>query len=59
MKIAILDAKTLGDDISLEAFCDYGEVSVYDTTTPTEMHERVADAEVIILNKIRCNAETL
>ena len=59
MKIAILDAKTLGDDISLEAFFDYGEVSVYDTTTPTEMHERVADAEVIILNKIRCNAETL
>lgn len=59
MKIAILDAGTLGNDVSLEEFNLFGEVAVYDKTAPDEMDRRVNDADVLVLNKIRCNAETL
>ena len=59
MKIAILDAGTLGQDVSLAEFYSFGEVAVYDKTSPDEMALRVADADVLVLNKIRCNAETL
>ena len=59
MKIAILDAGTLGNDVSLEEFYSFGEVSVYEKTAPDEMASRVANADVLVLNKIRCNAETL
>ncbi len=59
MKIAVLDAGTLGEDLSLAPLFDIGEVAVYQTTPPTKMRERVADAEVLVLNKIKCNAETL
>jgi len=59
MRIAILDAGTLGDDVSLEDFYRLGEVSVYDKTAPEQMDLRVRDADVLVLNKIRCNADTL
>lgn len=59
MKIAILDAGTLGNDVSLERFYSFGEVAVYENTAPSEMAPRVAEADVLVLNKIRCNAETL
>ena len=59
MKIAVLDAGTLGNDVSLDVFREFGEVSVYEKTAPDEMSARVADADVIVLNKVRCNRETL
>ena len=59
MKIAILDAGTLGNDVSLEEFYRLGEVAVYEKTPPVEMDERVCDADVLVLNKVRCNAITL
>ncbi len=57
MKIVMLDGKTLGDDIRKDIFD--GEISVYDTTEPEEVAERIADAEVIILNKIKLNETNL
>ena len=36
MKIVILDAKTLGDDIEFSMFNKLGDVSVYQTTLKTE-----------------------
>ena len=57
MKIVILDKKSMGDDISdapLEAF---GEVVVYGATAPEELHARLADAEVVVLNKVKLNAD--
>lgn len=59
MKIAILDAKTLGEDLELSLFEALGELAIYDTTSPKEMEERTKDVDVIIVNKIRCNAQTL
>lgn len=59
MKISVLDAATLGSDMDLSVFSAFGEVSVYPTTSPEEMEEHIANAEVLILNKVRCNEETL
>ena len=59
MKIVILDAATLGDDIDLSLFDALGEVSVYHTTEPSLVAERVADAEVCIINKVKLNGENL
>lgn len=59
MKIAVLDAGTLGADLSLAPLFALGEVAVYESTSPSEMPSRIADREVLVLNKIRCNRETL
>ena len=59
MKISILDAATLGEDLSLTLFEKYGEVTVYGITLQDQVEERLADAEVVILNKVKLNAANL
>ena len=59
MKIVLLDAKTLGDDIPLSAFSDLGEFTSYPKTEPCEIAERIKDAEVIVTNKVKLYAEYL
>lgn len=59
MKIAILDKSTLGSDIDLSPIQALGEATEYPTTTPEEMSEHIGDAEVIVVNKIKCNEGTL
>ncbi len=59
MKIVFLDAKTIGDDIDLSAYDKLGEVVKYDFSTPQEVNARVADADVIVLNKVPVNRETI
>jgi len=52
MKIAFLDRKTLGDDVSLEAFDKVGEVITYEVTKPTDTLNRVQDIDVVVTNKV-------
>lgn len=59
MKIVFLDAKTIGDDIDLSGFERFGEIVKYDFSTSVEVPERVEDADVIILNKVQVNQETI
>ena len=59
MKIVILDAKTLGDDLEFSQFERLGEVTVYPTTSSLQLEERIKDAEVIIVNKIKLNESNL
>ncbi len=59
MKIAVLDAATLGEGISLDALSRYGEVKVYDSTTQDTLISRCADADVLVLNKVRITKEVL
>ena len=59
MKISILDAATLGEDLSLEMFKKYGEVTVYDTTRQDQVAKRLEGAEAVILNKVKLNSENL
>lgn len=59
MKIVFLDAKTIGDDIDLSAFDALGEVVQYDFSTAEEVSERVAYADVLILNKVEINERSI
>ncbi|MGN0106679.1 MAG: NAD(P)-dependent oxidoreductase [Hominilimicola sp.] len=59
MKIAILDAKTLGDDMEFSQFERLGEVIVYQTTSQSQLEERISDVDVIIVNKIKLNEDNL
>ena len=59
MKIAVLEKVSLGNDIDISFYQDFGEVIYYDNTTATEVASRVADVDIIIANKAPLNAETL
>jgi glycerate dehydrogenase len=51
-RIVILDAKTLGKVQNLSDLSMFGEVISYETTAPQETISRVANAEIIITNKV-------
>lgn len=55
MKIVVLEAASVGKDISFEQFREFGELVVYDVTTQEELPSRVEDADIIILNKLKIN----
>ena len=59
MKITVLDSDALGRDLSLEPLNSVGEVTVYNYSTPDEVIERIADCDVVILNKIKLNETNL
>lgn len=52
MKLVFLDRDTLGKDVCLDAFNQFGEVVIYGNTLPTETLNRVKDADIIITNKV-------
>ncbi len=53
MKLVILDKDTLGEDINLSPITALGETTVYGTTAPTDVEDRISDANVVIINKIK------
>lgn len=59
MKIVFLDAKTIGEDIDLSGFDALGEVAKYGFSTAEEARERSKDADVLILNKVQVNEQTI
>ncbi|MBQ8636387.1 MAG: hydroxyacid dehydrogenase [Clostridia bacterium] len=59
MKIVMLDCKTLGDDISFSELEALGELVVYGSTAPCEVEDRIADCDVVVLNKIKLNSTNL
>lgn len=58
MKLVLMEADTLGNDVDLGAFDAFGEVVIYGKSVPEENAARIRDADVIIVNKIPMN-ETL
>ena len=59
MKIVVLDAATLGGDLDLSPLNELGQVVVYGNTTPEELAERIADADITISNKLKLNRDNL
>ena len=60
MKIVVLDGYGLNPgDMSWSGFEALGELVVYDRTSPSELMERAADAEVLITNKTLITAEIM
>lgn len=59
MKMVFLDANSIGSDIDLSDFSKLGEVVRYGYTDECDMPQRIMDADVIIVNKMEVNAETV
>ena len=59
MKIAVLDAATLGADLDLSPLRALGEVEVWQATAPEEVPARLAEAEAAVVNKVKLNGENL
>lgn len=59
MKIVFLDADSIGADIDLSDFEQLGTVVRYGSTRPEEAPERMRDADVIVVNKMEVNAQTV
>ncbi|MBQ7291438.1 MAG: hydroxyacid dehydrogenase [Clostridia bacterium] len=59
MKIAILDKGTLGADINLTPLRSLGETAEYESTSPENVAERIAAADVAVINKVKLNGTNL
>lgn len=59
MKITVLDGDTLGKDLDLLKLNSVGEAEIFGSTSLSELSERIKDTEVIIVNKLPLNSETL
>ena len=59
MNIVILDSKTLGEDLDLSPLSEFGTVVNYPTTSALEVVERVKNAEIIVVNKVKITKEVI
>lgn len=59
MRLTVLDAETLGADVSMDVFAPLGELTVYANTAPHEVAEHIGNANVVLLNKIRLDESVL
>jgi len=59
MKIVLLDRASIGFDTPLSVLNKFGEVIIYDSSSPEEAFSRSADADVIILNKVKVTRELI
>ncbi len=60
MKIVVLEASRIGKDISFSCLKDFGEVAIYDDTASASLaSERIRDADIIIVDQLRCDEDSL
>ena len=59
MKLVLLDAKTLGEDIVLGVFERFGDVDIYPVTPPEKRIERCKEADIVITNKVVIDKEVM
>lgn len=59
MKIVFLDRASLGNDVSLERFEQFGEVVTYELTEGSQTQTRVKDADIVVTNKVVIDKEIM
>ena len=59
MNIVILEANTLGADVDLSVFEKLGNVTQYGQADEENTADRVKDADIIVVNKVPMNEQTL
>jgi len=59
MKIKILDTASLGEDTPLNILSKFGELETYTHTDEHIIYERVSDADVIVINKVKITERVL
>lgn len=57
--LVILDADSIGNDLDYSAFEEFGNLLIYKETSPQQIKERIEEADVVILNKVRLTREVL
>ena len=57
--IKILDRAAMGEDTPFGELYTLGEVVIYERTAPTEVCERIKDADIVIVNKVKLTGEVL
>lgn len=59
MKLVVLERNTVGTDIDVSSFEQFGDVTYYKNTVKEEVEKNVGDADIIIANKAPINQETI
>ncbi len=59
MKLVVLERNSVGTDIDVSCFEQFGEVTYYANTAEEQISERVKEADIIISNKAPLNETTL
>ncbi len=60
MHIVVTDAETVvGNGITLDFLQEFGQVTVYDLTTPEQLPGRITEADAVICNKTPITAEAM
>ncbi len=59
MKVVFLETDTLGGDVDLSIFDEFGEVIKYTKSDPEQDAKRAAEADIIIVNKVPMNETVL
>jgi len=59
MKIVFLEKAGLGEDVDVSIFDKFGEVYLYDQTTPRQIEERIRDVDILFVSKLPMNESTL
>lgn len=60
MKIVILDGYAANPgDLSWQALDSFGEVLIYDRTAPEDVVARMADAQIVLTNKVQITAQIM
>ena len=59
LNIVILDRIALGEDMDLSRLNEFGKVTIYQTTEPAQVIERLKDADVVLTNKVTINKEIM
>ncbi len=57
--IKILDREAMGEDTPFSPLYSLGEIEIYPSTSADELKERIADADIIILNKVKISKEAI
>ncbi|MEA4923174.1 MAG: D-2-hydroxyacid dehydrogenase [Eubacteriaceae bacterium] len=60
MKITVLDGELMNPgDLSWDGLASFGELKVYDRSTPEECAERIKDSDVVLFNAVDMNRELI
>lgn len=59
MKIVFLDANTMGDDIDLSLFHQFGQFEAFGMTEPSKRIEHIGDAKIVLTNKVIIDQEVM
>lgn len=59
MRIKVLDFGAMGEDTPIDILSELGEVEIYDSTSQEELNERIDDADIIVINKVKITRDAL